>query len=115
MKYKVIFSTGYIDDSESLMKGYKSDILLLDESNNYYEPNFVELEVIKNGFGEEKVCYLENNLVILHSVTKENILRSIPDLHQWSFYLHWKPLSGELVEKYFYPKEEWVVFEVIIE
>lgn len=115
MKYKVIFTNGYTDDSDSLMRGYRSDTLLLDEKNNYFKLNFTDLEVIKNGFDEEKVCYLENNMVILHTVTKENILKSIPELHQWCFFLHWLPLSNELVEKYYYPKEDWVVFEVLVE
>ena len=115
MKYKVIFSKGYMDDSEALMKGYKSDILLLDEKGKYFELNFIELEVIKNGFEQEKVCYLENNMIILHAVTKENILKSITELHQWKFFLRWMPLSVELVEKYYYPKEDWVIFEVTIE
>jgi hypothetical protein len=73
IEYQLIFSIGYTDDTESLMKGYKSDVLLLDAKGDYYELNFIELEVIKNGFNDNKTCYLEANMVILHAVTKENI------------------------------------------
>jgi len=48
--YDLILTTGYTDDSESSTKGYRSDALLKDQLGNYYELNFVELEVIQNGF-----------------------------------------------------------------
>jgi len=114
MTYKVIFSSGYTDDDEALMKGYRSDILILDETDNYYEANFVELNTIINLFTQDKICLIENNLVILHRVTKENILQSIAELHQTSFHLHWVPLSNDLIKKYYYPTEHWVTFEVVV-
>lgn len=115
MIYNIIFTNGYTDDSESLMKGYRKDVILKDKNDAYYEINFVELEVIKNTFKRDSVCYLENNIVILHEVTKNNIIRSISELHNWSFYKRWIPLTTEQLEKYYYPKNKWVLFEVKVD
>lgn len=114
MQYQVIFTTGDTEELDLLMvtKGYRSDVIILDEKGNYYEVNFVELEVIKNGFNTDKVCYLEHNLVILHEVTKENVIKSITELHQWLFYQRWLPLTKEQIEKFYYPKDNWKVFLV---
>jgi hypothetical protein len=112
MKYKVIFTSGYDDDIDSLSKELKCDILIIDDKNNYYNPQFITLNRIKGEFNNDKVCYLEDNLVILHKITKENILKSIAELDKWVFIKRWIPLNeGQLVE-YFYPKEDWVIFEV---
>jgi hypothetical protein len=112
MEYKVIFACGYVDDLESLTKDLRGDILLLDQEGNYYNPQYITIERIKAEFGDNKVCYLEDNLVLLHEVTKDNILKSVPELYKWHFYKRWLPLSKEQLEKYFYPKEDWVVFIV---
>jgi hypothetical protein len=114
MKYEIIFSNGYTDDEDSLMRGYRSDVLLLDEMQNYYNLEFEELEVIKNGFDKDQVCYTNGNLIILHEVTKENILKSIPKLHDWRFYERWLPLTKGQIEKYYYPAENWKIFTVEI-
>jgi len=113
MKYKIIFTSGYVDDSDSLMKGYKSDILLLDQENKYYQLNFIEIDVIRNKFDKSKLCFLESNMVILHQITKDSILKCIAELHNWQFYKRWLPLKSNELE-IFYPKEDWDVFEVEI-
>ncbi|MEJ8819928.1 hypothetical protein [Lacibacter sp. H407] len=114
MTYQVIFTNGYEHDDESLMKGYRKDVMIKDNDDHYYEVNFIELEVIKNGFHKDSVCYLENNIVILHEVTKDNILRSIPELHKWLFSKRWIPLTINQVERYYYPNNNWKVFEVLV-
>ena len=116
MQYQVIFTIGDTEELDLLMvtKGYRSDVIILDEKGNYYEVNFTELEVIKNGFDTEKVCYLEHNIVILHKVTKENVIRSIPELHQWLFYRRWLRLTKEQVVKFYYPKDNWKVILVTV-
>jgi len=115
MEYLVIFTTGYLDDIDSIAKELKADVLLLDENGNYYNPQFITIERIKGEFSKEKICYLEDNLVILHKVTKDTIIESIPELHKWAFYRRWVPLSINELEKYFYPKDDWMIFKVFID
>ena len=115
MKYKIIFTTGYTDDIDSLTKELKCDVLILDEQGRYYNPQFITIERIKGEFDENKNCYLEDNLVILRSITKQAILNAIPELHKWMFYKRWVPLTLDVLEKYFYPKEEWITFSVAVE
>lgn len=112
MKYKVIFTTGYDDDIDSISKELKCDVLILDEAGNYYNPQYITLSRIKGEFTNSKICYLEDNLVILHIVTKENILESIIELDKWMFTKRWIPLSEKQLIEYFYPKEDWLIFEV---
>jgi len=115
MGYKLIFSTGYEGDSESLQKEYRGDVLLLDEqNNNYYELNFVTIDRIRVEFDRRHVCYVENNMVILHEITRENIIRSVPELHKWMFYKQWVPLTQEQLEKYYAPQEKWVYINIHI-
>lgn len=112
MKYSVIFSSGYIDDDEAQMKGYRSDVIIRDDKDNYFEVNIVTPELLENALNQDKICYLETNLVIMKQITKSNILLSIKDLDQWLFYKRWKPLSNEQIQKYYFPKEKWTIFDV---
>lgn len=112
MKYKVIFTAGYDDDIYSITKELRGDVLILDEENNYYNPQYITLDRIKGEFDEDKICYLEDSLVILHTVTKDNILKSIVELHRWLFAKRWVPVTDNQLAKYFFPKEDWVIFEV---
>jgi len=113
MQYKVIFTSGWDDDIDSLSKGLKSDVLILDSGGSYYNPQFITLERIANEFDLHKNCYLEDNLVILHAVTKESILKSIPDLHNWKFSIRWTPLTESQLE-YFLPIDDWKYFHISI-
>ena len=115
MNYKIIFTDGYTDDIESLTRGLRCDILILTESGLYFNPRFLTLERIKIEFGKSMNCYLEDNLVILHSITKDIILKSIVELHTLLFFKRWIPLSTEQLEQYFYPQDTWVLFDVIID
>ncbi len=115
MKYEIIFTLGYTDDSDSLARDIKCDVLILDEIGNYYCPQFITITRIHSRFHAGERCYLEDNLVILHEVTKETILSSIQDLHRWKFQLRWYPLTTAQLEKYFYPKETWVYFSVNVD
>jgi hypothetical protein len=112
MKYQVVFTSGVVDDIESLMKELKCDVLLLDEIGNCFELHFITIDRIRAEFSKEQVCYLEENMVILHTITKENILKSIPELHSWGFTSRWSPLPFSQVEEYYFPKENWVVFDI---
>lgn len=114
MKYEIIFTTGYVDDIDSLTKELKCDVLIHDELGNYFNPQFITIDRIKGEFNEEKICYVEDNLVILHEMTKELILSSIPVLHKWMFFKRWVPLTEEQLKTYFYPKDSWVTFNVIL-
>lgn len=113
-KYKIIFTLGYNDDEKSLMEGERGDVLILDEDGNYFDPVFITLARIESEFWKERVCYLEDKMVILHSVTKENILKSIPEIHNWLFKKRWFPLEDEIIEKYYMPMADWVFFDVEI-
>ncbi|MBB4807954.1 hypothetical protein HNP38_003294 [Chryseobacterium defluvii] len=114
MKYKVIFADGYDDDIESLTRDLRTDVLISDEQGNLYNPFFITIERVNNEFEKNKVCYLEDNLVILHSVTKDNILKAIIELYEWAFYKKWLPIPEEVLQKYFYPKENWTTFDIEI-
>ena len=115
MEYKIIFTTGYSNDIDSLTKELKCDVLIFDGIGNYYNPQFITIERIKAEFDKNKNCYLEDNLVIMHEITKETILNAIPELHKWLFFKRWIPLTTYQIETYFYPKSNWVVFTVIVE
>lgn len=114
MKYKVIFAAGYTDDLESLNRDLRGDILINDENGNFYNPFFITIDRIRVEFNDSKICYLEDNLVIVHSVTKDNILKAIAELYEWMFYKRWVPLSEEQLQIFFYPKEDWITFEIEI-
>jgi len=114
MKYEIIFTSGYEDDLESLTKELKCDVLILDDKGDYYAPQFITLDRIYGEFREDRHCYLEENLVILREVTKDSILKSIPEIHKWQYYLRWLPLPKEQLIKYFPPKERWVIFTVVV-
>jgi hypothetical protein len=112
MERQVIFTNGYTDDIDSLNKEFRTDVLVSDDNGNYFAPQFITLNRIGNEFGNDQICYLDDNLVIMHEVTKDTILKSIPKLYKWLFYKRWQPLSSEQLEKYFSPKEIWVYFTV---
>lgn len=112
MKYKVIFTSGYDDDIDSISKELKCDVLILDEKGNYYNPQYVTIDRIKGEFLDDRLCYLEENLVILHKITKENILNSINELDKWLFTKRWLPIDEKQLIEYFYPKEDWLVFDI---
>ncbi|RSK43561.1 hypothetical protein [Hymenobacter perfusus] len=112
MDYSVVFTSGYDDDIESLTRGIKSDVLLGTSQGDFYQMNLLTLARISGEFDADKSCFLEENLVILHEITKERILHCVEALHKWGFEQQWKPLTRQQLEKYFYPKEDWVVFTV---
>lgn len=114
VKYEVAFTAGYDDDIESLSRQIRSDVLIIDELGNYYNPQFMTIERVKSEFTNEKICYLEDNLVLLHSVTKDAIIATVQELHKWLFQKRWHPLSLLQLEKYFPPKDNWVIFYVLI-
>ncbi len=115
MKYKIIFSAGYDDDQESVIRQLRSDVLIQDEHGCYFNPFFITINRIETEFEKEDSCFLEDNLVILHIVTKENIFKALESMHQWLFYKRWTPLTEEQITKYFGDKDVWSIFVVDIE
>jgi hypothetical protein len=114
MRYKIIFTTGYDDDIDSISKELRSDILIVDEQDNYYNPQYITLRRIDAEFDKNKLCYLEDNLVILHEITKDNIIKSIVYLDKWQFTKRWISLNNDDIVKYFYPMEDWFICEIDI-
>lgn len=114
MRYKIIFTTGYDDDIDSISKELRSDILIVDEQDNYYNPQYITLRRIDAEFDKSKLCYLEDNLVILHEITKDNIIKSLVYLDKWLFTKRWISLNNDDIVKYFYPIEDWFIFEIEI-
>lgn len=114
MRYKIIFTTGYDDDIDSISKELRSDILIVDEQDNYYNPQYITLRRIDAEFDKNKLCYLEDNLVILHEITKDNIIKSIVYLDKWQFTKRWISLNNDDIVKYFYPIEDWFICEIEI-
>lgn len=114
MIQKVIFADGYGDDDDiqSLARDLRSDVLSYNQNGNLYNPFFITVERIRNEFDENRICYIEHNLVLLHSVTKENILKAVIELYDWEFEKRWVPLSKEQLQTFFYPREDWVTFQI---
>jgi len=112
MSYRVIFTSSEIDDTMSLTVGYRSDVILQDEKDDYYEINFITLERIRLEFEDDEICYLESNMVILHLVTKKNILNAIPEMIKWKFCERVVPLSSKQLESFYFPKTDWEIFEI---
>ena len=90
--YKVIFSLGYQNDEESLLTGQRGDVLIMDENGAYYDPFFVTLKRIEGEFQKNNNCYLSDKLVI--------------------FQKRWNSLDEKKIEEFYYPKEDWVFFDV---
>lgn len=90
MEYKIIFSTGD-------------------------NPQYITLERVNKEFSKDKICYLEDNLVILHRMGREMILQTIPELHRWMFFKRWIPLTTDQLIKYFYPKDQWEIVSMDVE
>lgn len=109
MKHKVFFTAGY-DDIDSLSRELRSDVLIQDSDGNFYNPLFITIDRIKSEFENDKFCYVDDNIVFLHQVTKDNILKSIEELYKWQFDKRWRPINNEMLENFFYPKENWVIF-----
>ncbi len=112
MKYKIIFTLGYISDEEAMQRGNRGDILILDENENYYHPYYITLNCITAEFTNERICYTWDKMVIIHQLTTENIIKSIQELHIWQFQKNWTPLTNEKIEKYFFPKDDWIMYDV---
>jgi hypothetical protein len=115
MKYQIIFTLGYTDDDYSLMQGLRGDVMILDETGNYYDPYFITIDRIYSEFTDRRICYLWDKIVILHEVTKGNILKSIPEIHKWMFQKRWIPLTEDQIEKYCFPKDDWVIYTINID
>lgn len=111
-EYKIIFIS---EEQINYDKGLLCDVLILDKEGNYFNPQFITLERVSNEFDLHKICYLEDNLVIMHKITKENIFKSIKEMHKWMFYKRWTPISNEQLEKYFFPKENWSIVSIFID
>lgn len=112
MRYKVIFSSGDFDDCETIMIGIKYDVLIMDEKGNYYNPQYIALDRINGVFTKDRTCFLMEDLVVLHRVSRENILQSISNLHLWRFTERWLPVNERILVEHFYPMEAWLIIEV---
>lgn len=115
MKYKIIYTIGREFDEEFNMKGYRSDLLLMDPNGNYFELNFVEPEVITNSIDDLSVCYIENNLIVIRDLNFETIRESIHELKRRSFIENWKPLTSSQIDKYYSPTQKWEIYELELE
>lgn len=113
--YKVVFTSGYEDDLDSLQKGLRCDVLIIDEKDRYFNPQYITIERVRGEFNSRQLCYLEENLVIMNEVTQKTIFETIPELHRWLFFDRWVPVSTTILEKYFYPKETWDIYTILVE
>lgn len=115
MIYEVIFTLGHNDDEEVMYTGCRGDVLIIDKLGTFYNPYFITLERIRGEFTSDRICYLWNKMVILHELTKENILKSIQELHDLQFYKSWKPLTEQQVIEFYYPKDDWISYYVEVD
>jgi hypothetical protein len=110
---KIVFTSGYdtSDDEITKIKGHRSDVLLIDEDNNYYELNFVTLSRLDSdlmyNIGNGKKYFTDICLIILEEVTKDAILNCVTDLSVINYFKRFTPI--EKPEE----QEEWAVFPIL--
>lgn len=113
MSFKLIFTLGIQDDEESEIKGTRGDLLLQDEAENFYELNFMTIERLNSAIDNNHTFYFEPNLLIMLDLKYETILDAIVSLIKRDFALtNWLPLKPEVVKKFYYPKDRWIIYEI---
>lgn len=115
MIYEIIFTLGHNDDEEAMYRGCRGDVLIKDDSGLYYSTYYTIPAAIVAVLTSRMVCYMCNDTVILHELTKENILKSIKELHDLQFYKSWKPLTEQQVIDFYYPKDDWISYYVEVD
>jgi len=115
MNYKIIFASGDETDYLAIEREQRGDVLILDESGQYFGPIFITLKRIAFEYSAKRVCYLESNMVIVREPTIATILKSIPELHWWAFNKAWLPLSEEEIAKFYGPSEKWLIYDVYVD
>lgn len=113
MIYKIIFSLGLEDDDEDAsIRGCRGDVLIQDNIGNYFEFHYETIEMVNDYFVRGDNFYFWDKLVIVKDISKKTICKSIEYLHIRQFQKIWAPISKEHLEKHYYPKEKWEIFEV---
>jgi len=108
--YKLIFSIGHDYEDELVYKQVRGDILI-ELNGQFFRPTFITLDRIKAEFSISTPCFLNEDLVIVRSVSKNTVIESMRYLHEWKFYEKWIAVRLEFVERFFYPKERWIIYE----
>ena len=114
MNYKPIYTLGRAVDDIYEMKGYRSDLLLCDSQENYYELNYILPDTIKNGFDEYTNCYFDINTIVIQDLKFETIVESIRELHRRNYVESLEKLTIEQLENHFFPKEKWEKYDIRI-
>lgn len=113
MKYNVIFTLGIeYDEYEMSLRGCRNDVLVQNLNGEYFEFNYETIEMVNDYFVRGDNVYFWDKLIIVKDISKEAICNSINYMHTKQFFKIWKPLTSEYLEKHYYPKEKWEIFEV---
>ena len=109
---KIVFTSGYTSDDDEITKekGHRSDVIFIDDDDNYYEVNFVTLERLRSdlsySIGIGKKYFTDICMVLLEEVTKDSILNCVKDLSKIIFFKRFTPIDK--VES----KPEWITFSL---
>ena len=109
---KIIFTSGYHSDDDEITKtkGHRSDVLLLDNSGNFYELNFVTLERLQSDLNYNldlgKKYFTDVCLIILQNVTRTEITSCVKELSSFDYFKRFTPLENIEIKK------DWVVFSI---
>lgn len=102
-----------MNDEDAYFRECRNDVLIQDENDNFFELNFHTLASINDYFARSsKLCFFWDKLIIVEDIKKATICDCISYLHTRQFYKIWEPISQEYLEKHYYPKENWEIFEV---
>jgi hypothetical protein len=107
----VIFTAGYLDGDDDLtsMKGHRSDVLFRDEEGHYYELNFITIErlgvELNSSLESGDHHYADTGLVILDSITKDSIVKTVRKLIEKRYFFTQKKVN-------LLPESKWSFFKL---
>ena len=109
---QVIFTSGFEanDDDVAQIKGFRGDVLLLDDEGHYFEVNFATIESLKidlnYGLNLGKKYYTDICLIVLESVTKDNIISANKDISSHNYFKRFATIQQ--IEK----TEKWSIINL---
>lgn len=107
----IVFRSGYFDYDDDLteVKGHRSDIHVCMDDDKCFNLNFISIERLNIEFAANlergEIFFADEGLVIVNTVNKDSIIRSIVDLYNKKFFSTQK---NQVIE----PSDGWVAFDI---
>lgn len=121
MKYEIIFTGGF-DDLEVQTREVSGCVIIRDDKGQYY---YTMIHTLDRLWGETEMevrfhdsanvttgFWFEENAVILLDISKQGIISAFKSLLNRPIEEFWKPMSQDILEKFFYPKERWEIHTI---